>query len=76
MGSRSPPINARAQTQGPDGSNLAAERDVVVTATLKIEAALGLIDTVAGAEQIAPIGAPPQSNQAVPPVPAPPIESG
>ena len=79
MGSRSPPIKTSAETQGecakPDGFNPATERDVVVTATLKIEAALGLTDTVPGAEQIAPMGAPPQLNEAVPPVPAPPIES-
>jgi hypothetical protein len=50
-------------------------RDVVVTLTLKVVGAVELNGSLAGAEQFAPIGAPVQVKEAVPLIPAPPIES-
>jgi hypothetical protein len=50
-------------------------RDVVVTPTLKVVGAVELNGSLAGSEQFAPIGAPVQVKEAVPLIPAPPIES-
>ena len=76
-GSKTYPIKAKAHSQGelakPDGCNPAVG-GVVVTLTLNVEASVALTNAVSGTEQSAPLGAPPQLNEAVPPVPAPPIE--
>jgi hypothetical protein len=50
-------------------------RDVVVTVTVKVAGAVELNGSLAGTGQFAPVGAPPQVKEAVPLIPAPPIES-
>ena len=47
----------------------------MVTVALKEEGVDALIETVAGTEHTAPVGAPVQVSDAVPATPAPPIES-
>jgi len=49
--------------------------DVVVTVTLKGAGTVALKGSLTGTEQFAPFGAPVQLNDAVPLIPAPPIES-
>lgn len=48
---------------------------VVLTVTAKVEAVLALAVIDAGTEQLAPVGAPLQLRETVPPIPAPPMES-
>jgi hypothetical protein len=50
-------------------------RAVVVTETVTVDALFAVKVTVAGAEQVAPDGAPVQLSDAVPEIPAPPIVS-
>jgi hypothetical protein len=54
-------------------SGMPRERVVVGTETVKLDGALALTVTVAGTEQVAPVGAPVQVNDAVPDTPPPPI---
>ena len=69
------PRMARPQSHGvgPLGKNQTWERAVVGTLTLKEEADVALSVTVAGTEQVAPVGAPEQVSEAVPAMPAPPM---
>jgi hypothetical protein len=50
-------------------------REVVVTVTLNVVTVLASTDIVDGTEQLAPVGAPVQVKDAVPPAPPPPIVS-
>jgi hypothetical protein len=50
-------------------------RDVVVTWTLKVAGVVELTGWLAGIEQFAPLGAPAQLKEAVPLIPAPPMDS-
>jgi hypothetical protein len=54
---------------------VSAIREVVLTFTVKVVAALPLKFSLAGIVQTAPAGAPVQARLAVPVSPAPPIES-
>ena len=56
------------------GGSAPSEREVVVTLTLKVAGAVELNGSLTGTEQVAPIGAPVQLNEAVPLIPEPPIE--
>jgi len=49
-------------------------RDVVVTLTLKVAGMVELNGSLVGTEQFTPIGAPVQLKEAVPEIPAPPME--
>ena len=66
-------------THIPDSVNLSNRRrkdevrEVVVTVTLKFVGAVALTVTVAGTEQLAPVGAPVQLRDATPENPAPPM---
>jgi hypothetical protein len=50
-------------------------RAVVVTLTTKVDAVVELNGSLTGTEQLAPVGAPVQLNEAVPVIPAPPMAS-
>jgi hypothetical protein len=56
------------------GGSAPSEREVVVTLTLKVAGAVELNGWLTGTEQVAPIGAPVQLNEAVPLIPEPSIE--
>ena len=72
------PSTATVNNQGigveAGGRSAPSVRDVVVTLTLKVVGTVELSGSVLGIEQVAPVGAPVQLNEAVPLIPAPPIE--
>jgi hypothetical protein len=78
-GSITPPIKASAHNQGSWRKSrcrsAAVVLEVVVTLTLKSAAVVALTASVAGTTQVAPVGAPVQLSEAVPLIPAPPMES-
>jgi hypothetical protein len=52
-----------------------AELAVVVTLTLNVDGVVALSVTLFGTEHVAPVGAPVQLSEAVPLIPAPPMDS-
>jgi hypothetical protein len=58
----------------PAGCSAPTVRAVVVTLMLKVVGADEMTDTLAGTEQVAPVGAPEQLRLAVPLIPSPMIE--
>ena len=72
------PSTATVNNQGigveAGGRSAPSVRVVVVTLTLKVVGTVELSGSVLGIEQVAPVGAPVQLNEAVPLIPAPPIE--
>jgi len=73
------PRKSTAQTQDAGLSSISCRaesvRDVVVTPTVNVEAVAALTDTVRGAVQVAPVGAPVHDKLAAPPRPFPPIDT-
>jgi hypothetical protein len=78
-GSITHPITADAHTQGnwrkSRGRSAPVVLAVVVTLTLESVAVVALTASVAGTTQVAPVGAPVQLSEAIPLIPAPPMES-